>query len=365
MKIIANACRILVGSIFVFSGFVKLVDPVGTGIKLHEYFDVFGQDVPALKSFFDIFSHNSLALSLFFCVFEVILGVALLLNFKTKISIWLSLLMMTFFTFLTFYSAYFNKVTDCGCFGDFLKLKPWKSFSKDVVLMILIGILYIYRNKFITTKTTGIISLLTGIAFAIGLHAIYYLPSLDFLPYAVGKNIKQEMIPLEKPKLKFMMQKNGQITEFDTFPTDTTYKYVESIVLNEDEAKAKITDYSFVNIAGEEVRDSTFEGNKILLLLKNDEELPNENIKEYLELMNSLAKKEVYPMILTSAGPEKILKFKADNRITINHYIGDEKVLKTMARANPVLMLLKNGVVKAKWSALEIPNEAEIIKNLK
>jgi uncharacterized membrane protein YphA (DoxX/SURF4 family)/peroxiredoxin len=365
MKIIANICRYLVGGIFVFSGFVKLVDPVGTGIKLHEYFDVFGQDLPAFKPFFDFFSHNSLPLSLFFCVFEVILGFALLFSFKMRWSAWLSLLMMTFFTFLTFYSAYFNKVTDCGCFGDFLKLKPWHSFRKDVILMILIGFIFVYQSKFKNFNAGFFISALTIAAFAIGIHAIYYLPSLDFLPYAVGKNIPEQMKPLEKPKMIFIMEKNGVKSEYDTFPTDTTLKYVEAIVLNEDQAKAKITDYSFQNNMAEEVKDSTFTGKKILLLIQNQDETPTEHIKELNDLMLDLGKQGIQPMVLTSMGPDKIKAFKEKNGLTINAYIGDEKVLKTMARANPVLMLMENGIVKAKWSALEIPNKNEVLSELK
>lgn len=364
MKLLANICRYIVGGIFVFSGFVKLVDPVGTGLKLHEYFDVFGEDLPILKPFFDFFSHNSLPLSLFFCVFEVILGIALILSFKLKWSAWLSLLMMSFFTFLTFYSAYFNKVTDCGCFGDFLKLKPWHSFIKDIVLMVLISIIFIFKDKFSNLKTGSLVTFLTLIATAIGLHAIYYLPTLDFLPYAVGKSIPDQMKPLEKPIMKFVMEKNGAKTEFDTFPTDTTYKYVEAIILNEDESKAKITDYSFQNVNNEEVRDSTFAGKKLLLLIKNEENVPASHLKEINDLMESL-KNEMTPMILTSMGRDGINALVKKYNLTINTYIGDEKVMKTMARSNPVLMLMQNGIVKAKWSDLEIPNKNEVLDELK
>lgn len=144
MKLIANISRILVGAIFVFSGFVKLVDPVGTGIKLEEYFEVFSQDLPALQDFFMFFAHHSLFLSLVFCALEVILGVAALLSYRMKIASFLLLGIILFFTFLTFYSAYFNKVTDCGCFGDFLKLKPWTSFQKDIFLTFFILIIFFF-----------------------------------------------------------------------------------------------------------------------------------------------------------------------------------------------------------------------------
>ena len=115
MKFIANLSRILVGIELIFSGFVKVVDPYGTGLKLQEYFEVFQKDVPALSGFFQIFADNAFILSLLFCVAELSLGIALLVKFKTKWTAWAVMLMMLFFTFLTFYSAYYNKVTDCGC----------------------------------------------------------------------------------------------------------------------------------------------------------------------------------------------------------------------------------------------------------
>lgn len=365
MKQVANIFRILVGGLFVFSGFVKLVDPVGTGIKLHEYFDVFSADLPALSAFFGFFSHNSLPLSLFFCAFEVILGFALLFKFKMKLSIWLSLLMMAFFTFLTFYTAFFNKVTDCGCFGDFLKLKPWTSFWKDVVLSFMLIILFINRNVFKDSKSGLYIGLLSLISFGIGLHAIFYLPSLDFLPYAVGKNIQQQMIPAEKPILKFIMKKNGEEVEMDQFPTDTTYKYVSSYVVNEEKSRAKITDYSFMNTNGEETKDSTFTGKKLFVLIRNDEGAKAADYSAIKTLIESLKETGIESMILTSMGNEGMNALKTEKGLNLNHYIGDEKVLKTMARSNPVVMIVNNGTVKGKWSNLEIPEKNEILKELK
>jgi hypothetical protein len=365
MKSIANVFRILVGGLFIFSGFVKLVDPVGTGIKLHEYFDVFASDLPALTGFFSFFSHNSLPLSLFFCAFEVILGFCLLFKFRMNLTIWLSLLMMGFFTFLTFYTAFFNKVTDCGCFGDFLKLKPWTSFWKDVVLSIMILVMFAFRNSFENLKTGAWIALFSGLSFAIGLHAIYYLPTLDFLPYAVGKNIKQQMIPAEKPILKFIMKKDGKEIEMDEFPTDTTYKYVSSYTVNEDASRAKITDYSFLNQNSEDVKDSTFVGKKALLLIRNDELAGEADFTEVNKILQGVASQGIEPMILTSMSNETIDALKKEKDLSYKHYIGDEKVLKTMARSNPVLMILKDGTVKAKWSNLEMPEINEVLEELK
>ena len=131
MRFLYTLSRYLVGLLFIFSGVIKINDPVGTQIKLQEYFEVFSSD---FSSIFEIFVPYALILSVFLCTLEVVIGVALLMNYKMKITSKVTLGLILFFTFLTFYSAYFNKVTDCGCFGDAIKLTPWESFYKDVIL---------------------------------------------------------------------------------------------------------------------------------------------------------------------------------------------------------------------------------------
>src|SRR5690606_22593408 len=136
MKYIVQICRFIVGIIFIISGFVKAVDPVGFGYKLEEYF---APDVFNISFLHDL----ALPQATFFSIFEIMLGVFLLLGIFRKFTSWALLLLIVFFTFLTFYSAYFNKVTDCGCFGDALKLTPWQSFWKDIFLLVLILIIFI------------------------------------------------------------------------------------------------------------------------------------------------------------------------------------------------------------------------------
>ncbi|MBO6632513.1 MAG: DoxX family membrane protein, partial [Psychroserpens sp.] len=130
MKALVNISRILVGALFIFSGFIKLNDPLGFSYKLQEYFSYDVLNIPSLIPY-------ALGLAVFVVVFEVVLGVFLLIGYKPKFTVWSLLAMIIFFTFLTFYAAYFDKVKDCGCFGDFLKLTPWQSFWKDVILLVL------------------------------------------------------------------------------------------------------------------------------------------------------------------------------------------------------------------------------------
>ena len=141
MKYLVQLCRILVGVTFIISGMIKLNDPMGFSFKLEDYFAPGVLNLPFLVPY-------ALAFAIFVCIFEVVLGVTLLVGYKKKLTLWLLLAMLVFFGFLTFYSAYFNKVTDCGCFGDAIKFTPWQSFTKDLVLLALtLVVLFIHLQK--------------------------------------------------------------------------------------------------------------------------------------------------------------------------------------------------------------------------
>src|SRR5690606_3033046 len=191
MKYIIWIARIIVGLLFIISGLIKLNDPMGFSFKLEEYFSSGVLDLPFLM-------HMALGISIVVVIVEVLLGVLLLLGFKPKFTLWSLLLMIVFFTFLTFYSAYFNKVTDCGCFGDAVKLTPWESFTKDIVLLVLILILFRGRghiHPLFPPRTNWIV---TGLALVACIwfadHVLRHLPSVDFRPYKIGANIPGGMI---------------------------------------------------------------------------------------------------------------------------------------------------------------------------
>jgi uncharacterized membrane protein YphA (DoxX/SURF4 family) len=365
MKFIANLSRILVGLEFIFSGFVKVVDPYGTGLKLQEYFEVFASDLPIMAPFFHAFSDNALVVSLIFCCLELILGVALLFSFKLKISSWMVLLLMLFFTFLTFYSAYFNKVTDCGCFGDFLKLKPWHSFFKDAISLVFILIIFLYRNKYGKSDLgTPMVLLATIFSVGIGVYAIRYLPIIDFLPYAVGKSIPKQMeMPDIKPDLQYVFLDKSNNKEIDTkeYLGDTArYKYISSEILNEDLIKPKITDFSITDTAGNDVTQQTFEGKALLIILKESEGLKDLDFGPVNVLGNKVSKNKIRPMVVTSIATEEFEKVQLDKKLRFESFTCDEKVLKTIARNNPSFVLINNGVVVKKWSYNNLPTADQI-----
>ncbi len=189
MKKIVNLSRIIVGVLFIISGLIKLNDPVGFSFKLEEYFSAGVLNLPFLEPL-------ALALALFVVVFEVLLGVFLLLGYAKKFTLWSLLAMIVFFTFLTFYSAYFNKVTDCGCFGDAVKLTPWESFTKDLILLVFILILRLGERKIYPIFTTlqrrflVLISLLLCIWYAN--YVLNHLPQIDLDPIKLGTIFRKE-----------------------------------------------------------------------------------------------------------------------------------------------------------------------------
>ena len=359
----ARIARFMVGTVFVFSGLIKLNDPVGTQIKFEEYFEVFAQDIPLLRDFFLALVPLTLPMSVLFCAAEIILGVALMVSCKPKVTVWLLFFLITFFTFLTFYSAYFNRVTDCGCFGDAIKLKPWTSFTKDVVLMVLILFIIGHRNR-ITPRNNGwFVGLTTVLTLGLGIYAIEFLPPLDLLPYAVGKSIPAQMKPSEPLRYKYIMEKSGKSTTFEQYPTDPTYKFKEMVLINE-RAKPKITDYRVWNDDLEgDFTQQTFEGNKLFVIVKSTKDIDAGSIPAIRSLVRNLRGSPVGTFILTSVGDDEINAFRAQYQLGIKYYKVDATVLKTIMRANPGTWLLKDGVVRGKWHYNTTPDAAEV-KNL-
>ncbi len=356
--IAARIARILVGLIFIVSGLIKMNDPVGTQIKMEEYFEVFAQDLPLLSGFFMSFVPYMLYFSVLMCAAEVVLGVALLVSYRPKLTTWLLLLLVTFFTFLTFYSAYFNRVTDCGCFGEAFKLKPWTSFGKDIFLMVLILFIIGHRNRLRRANTGWVVVLATVLSIGLGVWAIQYLSPLDLLPYAVGKNIPAQMKPSEPLRYKYIMEKDGKESEFTTYPTDTTYKFKEMVILNE-KAKPKITDYRVWDDTGD-FTQQTFTGNKLFVIIKDTQHIDAGSLPAIRSLVNSLKGSSVTPYLLTSVSDEEIKAFKTEYQFDLPTYKTDATVLKTIMRANPGTWLLSNGTVKGKWHYNSTPTRERI-----
>lgn len=359
MQIINRIISLLVGAVFIFSGFVKLVDPMGLAIKLEEYFQVFQEDFSSLNVLWEFLLPYTLSLGILLSMAEVVLGFSLVLAYKVRNTLWLLLLLVIFFGFLTFYSAYFNKVTDCGCFGDAIPLEPWESFYKDMVLLVLIAVLFFQKkplgegSKFV--RLTGLAVFLSGVAsIALAVYAYRHLPPIDFRAYKVGANIPALMQASEELKYEYILEKDGKTETFTEYPSDTTYKFKEMKLLNP-EAQAKITDYNVWNDEGDFTK-KTFEGEKLLIIVPDLKHSDPESVVTADRLVRALkGKTKIEGMILTAAGSEDFANFVKAKNIQTAYYFADKKVLKTMVRANPGLIRLREGIVLEKWHYHDFP----------
>ncbi|TGE15317.1 BT_3928 family protein [Hymenobacter elongatus] len=362
MKLITRICWLLLGVLFIFSGLIKLNDPIGTAYKLEEYFEVFAVD---FGSFFLLFKNSTRTLSLLLSSLEVVLGVALLLRWYLRKTLWVLLGLLVFFTFLTFYSAAFNKVTDCGCFGDFIKLTPWQSFSKDVFLLVLWAVVFFnqrYMRRVFAKGMLGImyITLASAVAIGIGVRALGHLPYLDFLPYKVGNDIGKLMQASEPLRYKYIMERGGQTQEFTEYPTDSTWKYKQMVPLNPD-AGPKITDFKVWNDQGDYTPE-LLKGNRLVLIIQNTDKTDRDRFELINNLMQSAdsSQKKITPLVITSSSPAEFDAFRHEVNLVAPFYYADATVLKSMIRSNPGFILLKDGVVKGKFHYHDIPSRATL-----
>lgn len=360
MKLADKIVRWFVGMLFIFSGLVKLNDPMGTAIKMEEYFEVFSSDI---SSIFHYLVPFALSVGLFIIILEVLLGVAVLINYRMQLTSLIILLLIVFFTFLTFYSAAFDKVTDCGCFGDAIPLNPWQSFFKDIILLILTTFLFIRRKTYqsIYANKTGnvIIGVVLGLNLAVAYYAIEHLPPIDFRPYKIGADIQASMQPSENFRYKYVMEKDGEIYDLEVYPTDTSYKFIEMVLLNP-EAEPKITDFNVWNEDGD-FTEETFNGVKLLILFSDVEKSRYKKINEINALVDEIGN-DVQSWVLTSNDEATYENFRHEYQIALPYFYADGTVIKAMIRANPGLILMKNGIVLGKWHNNDIPTKDEIIE---
>lgn len=364
--------RYLVGILFIISGLIKLNDPIGFSIKLEEYFVIFGMDW---------LSHYALSLSVIICAVEVVLGIALLLGIMQKQLSWVLLLMIIFFTWLTGYSAVTNKVTDCGCFGDAIKLTPWQSFSKDVVLMIFISIIFFNRKKIESslafTKQMTYVILAYVVTIGIGIYSVMFLPTVDFLPYKVGNNIPELMkIPEGAPKdsfeTKMIYAKDGKEQAFTLkdYPwEDTTWKWVRTDnILIKEGYHPKIKDLRISDADGNDYSEDIINHpDYVLWVVSYDLEKANvDAFNKINAISNELTKNlKIRTIGLTSSNDITTENFRHEKNVGFPFYYCDATTLKTMVRANPGILLVHNGVIEGKWAFRSLPSYDELIKQLK
>lgn len=353
MNWIVQIVRVFVGVLFIISGFIKLNDPVGFSFKLEEYFSLGVLNLPFLEPY-------ALILALLVVIAEVVLGVMLLAGFKAKFTVWSLFLMIVFFTFLTFYSAYFNKVTDCGCFGDAIKLTPWESFTKDVVLLVMILILFIKTSllKPVISKRfatfSAILSLFACIVFAN--HVLNHLPSIDFRAYKVGSNILENMIiPEDAPKpvyeYDWKFEINGEekiITTPGDYPAvEGKFIGVETTLIQEG-YEPPVHDFT-IEKAGKDFTEQMLTEDKLLMIIAYDlNKATLESFKE-IKTITDAALQKGYTVIGMSASSEANgFSIKSKYKLNFDFYFTDQTTLKTIVRSNPGILKLEKGTIVQK-----------------
>lgn len=359
MKRLRIVSRIIVGLVFIFSGFVKAVDPLGSAYKFHDYFQAFN------LGFLD---GLSLSMAILLSTAELIAGFLVLTGIRQKTGIWIVFILLVIFTPLTFILALTNPVSDCGCFGDAIHLTNWQTFGKNVLLISMGSVLFSGRNQVRNIFRNQIEWILagTGILLCIlfSLINLRYLPVIDFLPYKIGVKIADKMVvpenmPVDKYETTFIYEKDGIKKEFtlNNYPAnDTTWKFVDQkSVLVIKGYQPPIHDFSISSVNGEDITQQILSDSSltVLMVTKKLAEADSKKLEMGFELGNFCTKNGIFFFVLTASGTNEVKSY--DNGLQF--CTADETTLKTMVRSNPGYILLKDGVIIEKWSWANLPEK--------
>ena len=367
--------RIFVGLLFIFSGLIKANDPLGFSYKLVEYFEVF-----------HITFLNSLALSMaiVLCSLEMILGFALLIGVRSKQVAWGLLLLIIFFAFLTFYSAAFKVVQTCGCFGDAIVLTPWQSFSKDLVLLLLIIVLFKNRTKIhpLFTPKTGDRLLLVAVilSLGVGIYTYNFLPVLDFLAYKVGANIPDEMkTPPGAMPDEYEQTYNLKNNKTGATKVMTDKEYIKTniwkdnnwVVVGNPESRLvkkgfspKIQDLSIQDAQRNDYTKELLSNPYYSLFIIADD--LNSTDTTAIDKLNALCinltqNYNIRTILITSNSAPDAQAFAKQHHLVSELFYADGVPLKSMVRANPGIMLIKNGTIINKWHYHTVPTYDKLV----
>ena len=363
-KITVLVCRILLGIVFIFSGYAKAVDPLGGTYKIEDYLTAFEMD---------FFIPIALIAAVILSSLEFLLGICMLLGANIRSTSFLTLVFMCVMTPLTLYIALYNPVTDCGCFGDALKISNWATFWKNVVFITMAIIVFVWRKhspSLFTQRTEWLISIYSGFfAIAISAYCYYNLPIIDFRPYKNGTEIAKSMeYPegAEKPvyDVTFIYEKNGVQKEFtlENYPTkdDTTWKFVDQkSVLIKEGYEPPIHDLTMEDPdEGDILEDVLADTSYTFWLVSYRVDRANTSNRKKINAAYEFAREHGYRFYgFTSTGLEsrEMREYIVEASAEYPFVNTDEITLKTIIRSNPGLVLIKNGVIVNKWSNKNIP----------
>jgi uncharacterized membrane protein YphA (DoxX/SURF4 family) len=361
-KIAVEVCRVVLGLVFVFSGFVKAVDPWGSAYKILDYYLAFNLTV---------FNFSALPLSFLQSIVEFGVGACLLIGVYRRINSIFALLIMLFMTPLTLYIAIKNPVTDCGCFGDALVISNWHTFYKNIFLLIAAVVVFIcyrlmtpcFTRKGYSLSALWIYLFITGVS----LYCFHYLPVFDFRPYKIGVNIYESMQMPEGAEhdvyeITLIYSKDGEEKEFtiDNYPQgDDSWAFVDSRNrLVKKGYQPPIQGFSFTNAHGNDITDIILSDPSytFLLIAYQLDKANDANVDKINDIYDFSRNRGYEFYALTSSSSQSTHNWIENTGAEYPFCTADEIMLKTIVRSNPGLLLLKGGTIINKWPNTRLPD---------
>ena len=368
MKISVTIARIIVGVLFIFSGLVKAIDPLGLTYKMQEFFEVWARDGYAVGLMNWLYG-QSFIFSIVIISIEVVLGVALLVGIKRKLVLVLLLMLMVFFTFLTSYVLFSGKIATCGCFGDCIPLTPIQTFTKDILLLLLILFL-LFNQRYITPlfkgfAPVGVVLLSLVSVVILQLQVIKHLPLKDCLPFKIGNDLlKLRMMPADavpdKFDYSFIYQKEGIKKDFTTSQLpDSSWTFVERKQVLIQKGKnniPRINDFSLTDSTGAALPETLLGQTTgyYLFFIKDFETNSDKWMINFRSFLQKAKQKNLIVNIVTADKEGAITLFNKINKFDLPIFTCDATAIKTAARANPTLFFMKSAVVQNKYSWADI-----------
>jgi uncharacterized membrane protein YphA (DoxX/SURF4 family) len=368
MKIAVNIARVLVGFLFIFSGLVKANDPLGLAFKMQEFFDVWAQNA-SLTNMMHWLDNYALPFSIIMITLEIIVGIGILLGACKRFFAWSLLLLIIFFSFLTGYAVLSGKIATCGCFGDCIPLTAAQSFTKDLILFalilfILFGIKYI---RVLWRPLENLVILFISIVIILGFqwYVLKHMPLLDCLPFKRGNNLVElrkmpaDAIP-DKKDFKFFYKKDGKEKEFTgkNLP-DSTWEFVrreDFIVEKGKNNEPPVKDFYLTTISGNDSTDAVLNtpGPYCLFFVKDFKGDTSKWATKFISIYNMTKDKNISIFIITSEATEAQKFFNEQHKYNVPILSLDATALKTAARTNPELYLMKGPVIDNKWGRADL-----------
>lgn len=355
-KYISLLGSLIVGITFLFSGAVKLNDPLGFAYKIEEYLQVLASQS---TTHLHLFIPHALTLALGVATLEVVLGTALLVHWQQYWVLRALLLLTLFFTGLTLYTAVSSRIASCGCFGDALSLTPWQSFGKSVVLLLLLGGLCWPKTRDPTHISSYYwVAAVLVLSVGLGWYSLYHLPLLDFRPYKVGNNLAQltqSRVPL---RYMYVVEKDGQTIETEHYPQGPGYQFISARPLNPED-RPRVTNFS-VWQGEEDYTQALLTGHKLLIIVQPPTPIATSTLQKLQALVQQLPA-GLQPVLIASDGQGKELAAS----LSLPLHTASTMLLRAMLRAPLGLVRLQAGVVAGKWHYHDLERARKTLQRLR